>query len=222
MPRGVGLNKEKITLYAAEVVDREGMHALTLKKVAQHFQVRTPSLYKHIKGLDELKGAVAAYGMELLEERLAKAMTKHDGIEAIRELMHAYVSFAREHGGLYETIQWMNVADGEAAESLFSEVVKLMYDTSASIGVDEAEASHITRVARSLAHGLACINAHGGFFYPASIEETADYAIDTFILGLKAKWSSSEGGIRKDAIATALEGKPTRHRPNGEKRGTTI
>lgn len=197
MPRGVGLNKEKIILYAATVVDQNGMDALSLKEVAHNFKVSTPSLYKHIKGLDELKDSVAEYGMTLLKERLARAMVEHDGIEAIKGLMHAYIGFARDHAGLYETVQWMNVMDDGTAESLFSELVQLMYDISASIGVDEVDASHITRVARSLAHGLACIGSHGGFSHPSSIEETADYAIDTFILGIKARQQTQGEGTQE-------------------------
>jgi AcrR family transcriptional regulator len=50
-----GLTTEAVVTLALEVVDESGPEALTLAKVAERAGVAAPSLYKHVKGLADLR-----------------------------------------------------------------------------------------------------------------------------------------------------------------------
>ena len=54
-----GLSADRVTALALEIVDRDGPDALTLARVAESAGVATPSLYKHIGGLADLRDRVS-------------------------------------------------------------------------------------------------------------------------------------------------------------------
>lgn len=186
MPR-VNADEEKIVKIASEITDEKGFAGVTLKEVSERLNIRPPSLYNHISGLQELKEKVSQHAMELLREELVRGAMGRSGADALKGMGIAYIQFARAHSGLYETIQWMNIAGDVQSGSLFSEVVQLVYNIAGDIGADELEASHIIRTVRSLAHGFASIESHHGFSHPSSVESSYEYALDMLFLGLKLR-----------------------------------
>lgn len=189
MPRA-GVDTDRVIKIAAQLTDEKGFDAITLKEISAMLGVSPPALYRHIKGLPELKEKVSHYAMELLKNYLVRAVMGCSGIEAYKALGLAYIRFAQEHTGLYETIQWMNIAADVEADSLFSEVVQLVYSIGADFGMDELEASHIIRTVRSLAHGFASIDSHHGFAHESSVESSYEYAVETFMAGVEARRKS--------------------------------
>ncbi|MFI1396166.1 TetR/AcrR family transcriptional regulator [Streptomyces sp. NPDC020681] len=53
-PRQGGLTLDRITAGALELADREGLEALTMRRLGDHLQVRHTSLYRHIASREEL------------------------------------------------------------------------------------------------------------------------------------------------------------------------
>lgn len=186
MPRA-GVDMDMIVKVTAVLVDERGIEAVTLKEISERLNIRSPSLYNHISGLPELKEKVSHYAMGLLRDCLIKATMGQSGIDALKEMGRAYIQFAREHTGLYETIQWMNITADVQSGSLFSEVIRHVFEIASEIGAGELEVSHIIRTVRSLAHGFASVESHRGFSHPSSVESSYEYALDMFFLGLKTQ-----------------------------------
>lgn len=177
---------DKIVEIAAGLIDKNGLDAVTLKEISRRLGIRSPSLYNHIGGLPELKEMVRHYAMGLLRDSLVRATMGRSGIDALKEMGRAYIQFAREHPGLYETIQWMNIAADVQSGSHFADVVQLVYSIAEDFGASEQEASHIIRTVRSLAHGFASVESHKGFSHPSSVESSYEYALDMFFQGIRA------------------------------------
>ncbi|HYF73636.1 MAG TPA: helix-turn-helix domain-containing protein, partial [Nocardioides sp.] len=53
-PRRAGLSPDRIAQAALEVVDTEGLDALTVRAVAARLEVAPSALYKHLAGMDAL------------------------------------------------------------------------------------------------------------------------------------------------------------------------
>ena len=68
-----GLDKVSVIAAAAELANENGLDGLSLKDLAKHLDIRSPSLYNHISGLDELKREIMLYGWEQLGDALLKA-----------------------------------------------------------------------------------------------------------------------------------------------------
>lgn len=58
------LTRERIIDASLELIDREGIGALTMRRVADELAVQAPSLYNHVRSKDELLDAVAETVMQ--------------------------------------------------------------------------------------------------------------------------------------------------------------
>lgn len=107
MPRA-GLSRTGVVAVALTVVDdggARGFEDLTLAAVAARAGVATPSLYKHVAGLSDLKQEVAIVCVDELTERLTQAAVGRSGGEALRRLAEAYRGFALASPGRYAATQ---------------------------------------------------------------------------------------------------------------------
>ena len=186
MPRA-GVDTAKVIEMAAQMTDKEGINAISLKEIGKQLNVSSPALYNHIGSLAELKKEVSHYAMDKLKSAIVKSSMGLSGMDALKAMGNAYVRFAWEHPGLYETIQWMNIMEDEKSNSLFLEVVQNIYKICGSLGADELEASHLIRTARSIIHGFASIESHKGFGHESSVQSSLEYAFDTLLLGVEAR-----------------------------------
>ena len=48
------VTKAAVVQTASDIADREGLGSISLKTVAEALNIRTPSLYNHIAGLEDL------------------------------------------------------------------------------------------------------------------------------------------------------------------------
>ncbi|MDH6364669.1 AcrR family transcriptional regulator [Enterococcus sp. PF1-24] len=186
------INKELIIQTAMAITDEQGLENLTLKEMSQRLNVSSPALYKHFKNLEEIKIMVSNQALELVKNEIVRSVIGKSGIEALQAMGIAYIRFAREHKGLYETIQWMNLNVDVPKGSLFYEVIQLVYQVSQDLGANELEASHIIRTVRSIAQGFADVDSHNGFSHESSVESSIEYAYETFFLGVAARLKESQ------------------------------
>ena len=59
MPRA-GLSSHDVVAAGAELADEAGFQELTMRLLAQRLGIRTPSLYKHVNDLADLRHRIAA------------------------------------------------------------------------------------------------------------------------------------------------------------------
>ncbi|MFD3261694.1 WHG domain-containing protein [Paenibacillus lentus] len=181
-----GLDTNTVLMAAVEIADQQGVQAVTLASVAAALGVRSPSLYNHIRGLEELRALLAVYALEQLYGKVSEETEGLSGREGIRRFAHAYISFAREHPGLYESAQLvpqgMNEREiREAGERVVDLVLQLLQPYK----LLQEDALHAVRGLRSFIHGFASLEQLGGFGLPLSLEKSLDFNLGIFLAGLK-------------------------------------
>lgn len=55
----IGLTLPKIVETAVEIADANGIQEVTLASLAQRLGIRSPSLYNHVKGLQDVRNILA-------------------------------------------------------------------------------------------------------------------------------------------------------------------
>ncbi len=85
---------------ARELLEAEGIEALTMRRLAERLGIRASSLYKHLPDKDALESAIIAEGFEESAERFEAAVAG-DRRRPIRALGAAYRAYAHEHPHLY-------------------------------------------------------------------------------------------------------------------------
>jgi len=182
MPRA-GLSTVAVVDAAVAIVDRQGLEGLTLAAVAERTGVATPSLYKHVGGLAELRTLV---GQRVLEEMTAQFTARvlgHSGDKAIAALLHAYRAYAVAHPRRYAAMPADPLHDAvlrDAGARLLDVILAVLR----GYGLHGAAAIHATRCVRALAHGFASLEAAGGFGLPEDLDESYEQLISMYLASL--------------------------------------
>lgn len=188
----VGLDLNMLLQNTAELADAEGLEQVTLAKLAKKLGVRSPSIYNHVDGLDDLRNRLAIFGVKQLTEVMTDAAIGRVKDEAVFAIAKAYIDFARKHPGLYDATLRAPDADDLEYQQVASNLVNLVVRIINTFGLEEDVALHAVRSFRSFLHGFASIEQKGGFGLPLDLDITLHFMIDTFLAGLKAT-TESEG-----------------------------
>ena len=181
------LTKQTVVQAAAELINAEGLEALSLGRLAKELGIRTPSLYNHVDGLPGLMRELSILNARNLAERLNEAAIGQSGPEAIRAIMGAMRAYIKEYPGLYlSTVRASGTQPEENPELELEETrsVKVGMAVMDSFGLEGEETIHALRGLRSLVHGFATLEISGGFGMPLELDESFSRLVDLFIAGL--------------------------------------
>lgn len=165
MPK-IGLTRDKIIDAAATLADQHGFGSLTLAAVARLFDVRLPSLYAHVAGLEDLRQAVALLALARLAERTEEAVAGRAGRDAIVALASAYRAFARQHPGLFEAARHPLDA-ATAAGSGGARLARASHAMLRGYALAEADRVHATRLIGAFVLGFSLLELGQSFAHSA-------------------------------------------------------
>ena len=180
MPRA-GLDAEAVVAAAAELADAEGLEAVTLARLAGSLGIRSPSLYAHIDGLEDLRSRIGARGARELAAVLGAAAAGRAGRDALAAVAHAYRGYALEHPGRYAALQ-RPPAPGQSRDA--EAVVDVVLAVLRGYGLEGDPAIHAVRVVRAALHGFVILEAGGGFGIPLSVAQSFERLIAVLDKGL--------------------------------------
>jgi AcrR family transcriptional regulator len=182
------LTKSAVVQVAAELINAEGLEALSLGRLAEKLSIRTPSLYNHVDGLSGLRRELSLLNARNLAARLSEAAIGQSGPELVRAFMQAIRSYIKENPGLYMSTVRASGTQAEADPKLEQEEarsVEVGMAVMASFGLEGEEAVHALRGLRSLVHGFATLEVSGGFGLPLDLDESFTRLVNLFIAGLE-------------------------------------
>jgi AcrR family transcriptional regulator len=182
MPRA-GLSTAAVVEAALAVVDELGDEALTLAAVAARTGVATPSLYKHVAGLGELRTLLGARVLDDMTEHFTRAVLGRSGDDAVSALMHAYRDYVKAHPARYAAVPLDPLHD-PALAAAGGKLLEVVLGALRWYDLSPSDTIHATRVMRSVAHGFASLEAGGGFGLPEDLDETYDQLIAAVLGGL--------------------------------------
>lgn len=188
-PRKVRLDKATVVQAAAELIEAEGLEALSLGRLAKQLDVQTPSLYNHIDGLPGLYRELALTSTRDLGECLGNAAIGKSGSEAVLAVAEAYRAYVKDHYGLYMTglrsagLQAPVDVELQVAQE---RVVQIALAVVGSFGLQGEDALHAVRGLRSIVHGFATLEVAGGFGLPLDCNESFRRLINLLSQSLQA------------------------------------
>lgn len=188
MPRA-GLSRDAVVDLAVELVDAEGLGALTLAAVAGRAGVAVPSLYKHVPSLAALRSAVALVGIRELARRSAAATIGRSGEEALRALGHELRAFARSHPGLYAAAQIAPDPDAEGGLELVqaaTDAVAVIAAVLRGFELPDDRTVDAIRSTRAALHGFVALEAGGGFGMPDDVDRSFEAMLDMLVAGVRS------------------------------------
>jgi len=183
----VRLDTTTVVQAAVEIIEAEGLEALSLGRLAKQLNVQTPSLYNHIDGLPGLYRELALLSTRDLGERMGTAAIGKSGSTAVQAVAEAYRAYMKDHYGLYMTglrssgLQTPIDVELQAAQE---RIVQIAVAVIESFGLRGDDALHAVRGLRSIVHGFATLEVAGGFGLPLDCDESFRRLINAFVAGL--------------------------------------
>ena len=178
MPRA-GLSPDAVVGAALRVVDEHGPDALTLAAVAAECGVATPSLYKHVASLGDLRSRLAVRIVDDVTAAATTAVLGRSGDAALEALMIAYHHYALEFPARYALVPQRPDADpaadpaaGAAVGAAAARFVAVCFAVLQGYDLDDDRLVHATRILRSAMHGFAQLRLSDGFQLGQDLEAT--------------------------------------------------
>src|SRR5215471_18878131 len=143
----------QIVAAARELLEDQGMAALSMRRVAERLGIRAPSLYKHFPDKQALENALVSEGFVEMAEMFEPALASGDPVGA---LAAAYRAFAHEHPHLYRLM---------TDRPLHREGLVPGVEDRAAAPIVQALAgdADLARAAWAFAHGMTILELNGRF-----------------------------------------------------------
>ncbi len=187
-----GISKDIILAKAIEIIERKEAPTISMRELAEELEIKTPSLYNHVKSMNELFIDVSRYAAEELRQTQFAAIKGKQRDEALSALAVAYRSFAKEHVGLYKVTVSLSNLQGDILTQIAATIAEPIFLVLSKYELNEEQSIHWQRILRSIIHGFLT-QEEAGFFrhYPVSVEISYQIAIRCFLNGLHAEIEGS-------------------------------
>lgn len=186
MPR-TGLSSEDVVAAAAALADEAGFRELTMGLLAERLGVRTPSLYKHVADLADVRHRVATLAMTELGEAIRDALQGKSGLDALTALLITVREYVTAHPGRYTATGGAEFTGPD--DPLLAATSRLLDSIAAVLrgyGISDAEMVDAIRTIRCTIHGFAALQATDGFKWSGDPGKTFDWMIHFIDGGLRA------------------------------------
>lgn len=192
MPRA-GLSSQDVVAAAAELADEAGYTELTMGLVAQRLGIRTPSLYKHVDDLADLRHRVATQAMTELGEAVRDALQGRSGLDALTAMLTTIRAYVTVHPGRYAaTVGAQFTGRDDPLLTAGSRILGSIAAMLRGYDIGDTEMDHAIRTLRCTMHGFAALQVAEGFQWNADPDETFDWMIRFLDRGLRAMYPPAE------------------------------
>lgn len=174
MPK-VGLNRGKLIASAMAMADEHGLASVSMHSLARLYGVAAPSMYKHVKNLEDIQQSIASEALVLLEHALRNAGS------TMTACAEAYRRFATDHPGLYETTQLPALFADEKARATSNRISALLASALPDSLLPDDVVNQV-RIVRSLLHGFVTLERTGSFGSGKSVDKSFEELCTTLEL----------------------------------------
>ncbi|MES2170741.1 MAG: TetR/AcrR family transcriptional regulator [Actinomycetota bacterium] len=178
MPTPDRTSLDAIVIAARDLLESEGLAALTMQAVAERVGVRAPSLYKRVQNRDQLIQLVAEATLTDLADRLDSASTA-------LELANSFRAFGHERPAAFQLVMTpgagIPVPRPEYGAAASAAILSL---TRALAGPD-----HALEAARTLtawASGFVSMELNGGFNLGGDVDRAWAFGVATILAAISA------------------------------------
>jgi AcrR family transcriptional regulator len=181
---------------AVQMIQKEGVQALTLRGVGARLGVSRTALYRHFEDKQDLLCRVAAEGFRRFHEALSTAVARAEarGADPMPAMAAAYARFARTYPSHYQTM-FSGVLTGERSHPDLERHGKAAFDVLLDAIRRAQEDGRIRRgdpveyaeITWALSHGLATLGMANQLRSASTLEARARVGWTVFEQGLRAK-----------------------------------
>jgi AcrR family transcriptional regulator len=181
MPYPSQIDFEKLIETAHEIIEREGVEALNLRKLADALGVQAPSLYRHVANKGALLRAVNEVTTKQMMESLYSAAEDAPASERLLAVAHAFRRFSHEHPIAYQLA--FSAKEEERPSPELREALVLPLQSIFAELVGEENAFPALRGAYAFLHGWVMLELSQQFERGGDLDVHFEQAFQAFLRG---------------------------------------
>lgn len=187
------IDKSVIINKAVELVNEIGFEKVTLKLLASNLNIKPPSLYNHINGLEDLQKEVMLYGWKQLEERVIEAAVCVTGYDALEAMGRTFYKYATENPGIFNAMLWYNKFQSEEMQDATKRIFSVIYKIFSTLNISQENCDHLIRTYRAFLEGYILLVNNNAFGHPLSIEDSFEISLKVLKAGTKTLERKDDG-----------------------------
>ena len=184
MPR-TGLSKEEIIEKAARLANEKGLAYLSVTTLSEYLNIKKPSLYNHMKTIDDIHKDIMVYGWRKVSEEIVEGIDSGDPRENLMTYGRKCYAFAMENPGVFEAMLWYNKYSDDTLLAATEGLYKFFFKQTDDLKVDRTMANHLLRTYRAFLEGFIMLQIHNSFGNPISIEESFEISLNVLAKGME-------------------------------------
>ena len=176
MPTPDRTSLDAIVLAARELLERDGLAALTMNAVAQQVGVRAPSLYKRVESRDRLIQLIAESTLTELADRLGDK-------RGVAEIANVFRDFGKERPAAFQLVL-TPAAGTPIADDSFRVAATAPILSAASELAGEDRALEAARTVVAWATGFISMELNGGFTMGGNVDDAWEFGVTQIVAAL--------------------------------------
>jgi AcrR family transcriptional regulator len=186
--------RERIATATRRLFDRDGIEAVSMRRVAREVGVTAPAIYRHYRGRSELLEEITQEGFGILMRRLEETLTEPGTpLERILRLFDGYLEFAVDHPRHFDFLFLDRRPNVRSMEELRQPGVSptatlLRAEVEAAMKAGQIEPEDVNETCLTLwaqAHGLIALYRAGRFGdAPEALREVYRRSLERLVEGL--------------------------------------
>jgi AcrR family transcriptional regulator len=185
MPYPSKLTSQAIITQAWEQIDQHGIEAFSLHKLAAHFDVKTPSLYRYVNKTELLREVNTETSKRLFAELYPVIEEPIPSIERARNLAHQYRAFAHRHRHTYSLLFTNNTDDFRPDDAQQVQAVLPLQHLIADL-TGETQSLPALRGLVALLHGFVMLEFSQQLRRDSNLDDAFRFSVDTYLHGLQS------------------------------------
>lgn len=181
MMKSKKISKELILNTAIGIADKKGLKNLTLKDIANELGIKTPSLYNHVKGLDDVYNLLANLGLNMLKKEITNATIAISGKDTLYSIARAYRNFALHHPSLYESTQWVSIWSDSESKRIADDIIDVLFKVLAPYKFSHDKNVSVIRMVRSYLHGFSTLEINQSFGLEVDVNSSFEMGLKIII-----------------------------------------
>lgn len=177
MPTPPRTSVDEIVAAGRAILESDGLDALTMQRVAAAVGVRSPSLYKRVRGRRDLIRLIANDVARELAAALDDAATRDHALANLRALANVFRTYAISHPGAYGLLFARLPEDARVDPELNARASEALLRTASQL----AGPNHALDAARTVvawAHGFVSMELAGAFRLGGDVDRAFSYGVD--------------------------------------------
>ena len=180
-----GLTKEEVIRKAAILANEKGLSYITITTLSEYLGIKKPSLYYHVKTIEEVINGIMIYGWKQVSEDILDHLPDVNPGENLKNYAREFYRYALDNPGVFETMLWYNKYDNDDLLQATEGLYQFFFLQTDKLGIEREMANHYLRTYRAFLEGFIMLEIHQSFGNPISIKESFEISLDVLLKGLK-------------------------------------